>query len=106
VIPVDFITEWRNQAPWASDAQVEQDLILSRAVVAMFADTAVAQLLAFRGGTALYKFHLRPPARYSGTSISFRSTQGRSGVCSTPSDVRSIRCSVRLDAPPRRAASS
>lgn len=65
MIPFDFITEWRTQAPWTGEAQVEQDLILSRAVVAMFADAEVARLLAFRGGTALYKLHLRPPARYS-----------------------------------------
>jgi predicted nucleotidyltransferase component of viral defense system len=65
VIPFDFITEWRAQAPWAMEAQVEQDLILSRAVVAMFAEPEVRELLAFRGGTALYKLHLRPPARYS-----------------------------------------
>jgi len=32
VIPRDFITEWRKVAPWADDAQVEQDLVLSRAV--------------------------------------------------------------------------
>jgi predicted nucleotidyltransferase component of viral defense system len=31
----------------------------------MFAVPEVAGLLAFRGGTALYKLHLRPPARYS-----------------------------------------
>ena len=31
----------------------------------MFADPEVSRQLAFRGGTALYKLHLRPPARYS-----------------------------------------
>ena len=65
MIPFDFITEWRAEAPWTSEAQVEQDLILARAVVAMFSEPEVARLLAFRGGTALYKLHLRPPARYS-----------------------------------------
>ena len=45
--------------------QVEQDLILYRAVVSMFAESEVAGLLAFRGATALYKLHLRPAARYS-----------------------------------------
>jgi predicted nucleotidyltransferase component of viral defense system len=65
MIPFDFITEWRAEAPWTAEAQVEQDLILSRAVVAMFSEPEVARLLAFRGGTALYKLHLRPPARYS-----------------------------------------
>jgi predicted nucleotidyltransferase component of viral defense system len=65
VIPFDYITEWRAEAPWTTDAQVEQDLILSRAVVALFAEPEVARSIAFRGGTALYKLHLRPPVRYS-----------------------------------------
>jgi hypothetical protein len=64
LIPFDFITEWRKRAPWVQDAQVEQDLILSRAVVEIFRDPAIARMLAFRGGTALYKLHLSP-ARYS-----------------------------------------
>jgi predicted nucleotidyltransferase component of viral defense system len=65
MIPFDYITEWRTEAPWITDAQVEQDLILSRAVVNMFAEPEVATSLAFRGGTALYKLYLRPAARYS-----------------------------------------
>jgi len=65
VIPFDYITEWRAEAPWTMEAQIEQDLILSRAVVTMFAEPEVARLLAFRGGTALYKLHLRSAARYS-----------------------------------------
>ncbi|MCX7031451.1 MAG: nucleotidyl transferase AbiEii/AbiGii toxin family protein [Spirochaetes bacterium] len=65
MIPFDYITEWRAEAPWTVEAQVEQDLILSRAVVALFAEPEVTPLLAFRGGTALYKLHLRPAARYS-----------------------------------------
>lgn len=65
MIPFDFITEWRAEAPWTTDAQVEQDLILSRAIVSIFKQDEVAGALAFRGGTALYKLHLRPPARYS-----------------------------------------
>jgi predicted nucleotidyltransferase component of viral defense system len=65
VIPRDYITEWRAQAPWTQDAQVEQDLVLSRAIVAMFGEPEVARTLAFRGGTARYKLHLSPAARYS-----------------------------------------
>jgi len=64
MIPKDFITEWRARAPWAADRQVEQDLIISRALVELFARPAIAGALAFRGGTALYKLHL-PAARYS-----------------------------------------
>ena len=65
MIPRDYITEWRSQAPWVQDFQVEQDLIISRALVAIFTNPLLANSLAFRGGTALYKLHLRPPARYS-----------------------------------------
>jgi predicted nucleotidyltransferase component of viral defense system len=65
VIPFDYITEWRASAPWVQDAQVEQDLVLSRALVAIFQAPTLDSLLAFRGGTALYKLYLTPAARYS-----------------------------------------
>jgi predicted nucleotidyltransferase component of viral defense system len=65
VIPHDYITEWRSEAPWVRDFQVEQDLVISRALVEIFSHPALSEALAFRGGTALYKLHLRPPARYS-----------------------------------------
>jgi hypothetical protein len=65
VIPRDYITQWRAQVPWVQDFQVEQDLIISRALVAIFTDPLLGRSLAFRGGTALYKLHIKPPARYS-----------------------------------------
>ncbi len=65
MIPAAYIYAWQEQAPWTDIAQVEQDLILSRAVVALFSDPAASKLLAFRGGTALHKIHLAPAARYS-----------------------------------------
>ena len=65
MIPWDFITEWRKEAPWASNEQVEQDLVISRAVVELFSVERLAQSLAWRGGTALFKLYLRPAARYS-----------------------------------------
>jgi len=65
VIPRAFITEWRAQAPWNEDAWVEQDLVISRALVEMFRLPSVAAGLAFRGGTALYKLYLVPAVRYS-----------------------------------------
>ena len=64
MIPHDYITEWRDQAPWIDDVQVEQDLVISRALVEIFSNEVLHNALAFRGGTALYKLHL-PPARYS-----------------------------------------
>lgn len=65
MIPRDYITEWRAHAPWVQDFQVEQDLVISRALVAIFDHPLLAASLAFRGGTALYKLHLTPAARYS-----------------------------------------
>ena len=65
MIPRDYITEWRAQAPWVQDIQVEQDLVICRALVAIFSHPVLAAALAFRGGTALYKLFLKPAARYS-----------------------------------------
>jgi len=65
MIPRDYITQWRERAPWTEDFQVEQDLVISRALVEIFSDPVLAGALAFRGGTALYKLYLTPPARYS-----------------------------------------
>jgi len=36
MIPRDYITEWRTEAPWVQDFQVEQDLVISRALVEIF----------------------------------------------------------------------
>src|SRR5512145_1266726 len=65
VIAKDDITAWRLHAPWVSDLQVEQDLVISRAITEVYSITGLGRRLAFRGGTALYKLHLRPAARYS-----------------------------------------
>jgi predicted nucleotidyltransferase component of viral defense system len=64
MIPRAAITEWRHQAPWQSPAQVEQDLIISRALVEIFRIKGIGDTICFRGGTALYKLFL-PPIRYS-----------------------------------------
>jgi predicted nucleotidyltransferase component of viral defense system len=65
MIPQAHITAWRAIAPWPDDAQVEQDLVLSRAVVELFADTDLSDLIALRGGTALNKLFITPAVRYS-----------------------------------------
>lgn len=59
MIPTDFIVEWRARTRWATDEQVEQDLVLSRALVAIFDDPELAGALALRDGTALH--NLRQP---------------------------------------------
>src|SRR5665647_187586 len=65
VIPKADIVAWRQFAPWVNDAQVEQDLIISRAIVAIFQNPVLAERLAFRGGTALHKLYFDIPRRYS-----------------------------------------
>lgn len=65
MIPKADIVAWRQKAPWVSDAQVEQDLIMSRTLVAIFGNEFLANELAFRGGTALHKLYFKPPRRYS-----------------------------------------
>jgi predicted nucleotidyltransferase component of viral defense system len=65
MIPRDYITAWRAKVAWVEDSQVEQDLIISRALVEIFSERELASSLAFRGGTALHKLHFRPAARYS-----------------------------------------
>ena len=59
------IVEWRREAPWSADSMVEQDLVISRALGEIYSVPDLAERLAFRGGTALYKLHLRPAPRYS-----------------------------------------
>lgn len=65
MIPRAQIAAWRRVAPWSSDAQMEQDLVIARALVEIYSDPELAEALAFRGGTALHKLYLQPPARYS-----------------------------------------
>jgi len=65
MIPIMNITAWTAKAPWAETRQVEQDLIISRALVELFSDPVIAKEVRFRGGTALHKLHFPRPLRYS-----------------------------------------
>jgi len=65
MIPQAYITEWSHQVPWQTNEQVEQDLVICRAMVEIFSDEWLAERLAFRGGTALHKLYLNPQPRYS-----------------------------------------
>ena len=60
MIPRNFITEWKERSQWPNDALVEQDLIIERALIAIYQDDFLAENLAFRGGTALHKLWLQP----------------------------------------------
>ncbi|MFT6501137.1 MAG: putative nucleotidyltransferase component of viral defense system [Crocinitomicaceae bacterium] len=65
MIPKPYIAKWKDHAPWSSFEQIEQDLIISRALVEIFSDEFLNENLAFRGGTALHKLYLNPAPRYS-----------------------------------------
>lgn len=65
MIPRANITAWRKTAPWPDNSQVEQDLVITRALVELFARPTVAEQAVFRGGTALHKLFFFPPGRYS-----------------------------------------
>ena len=65
MIPQANITAWRQVVPWPDDAQVEQDLVLSRATAELFAEPGLVGKISLRGGTALHKLILQPPFRYS-----------------------------------------
>lgn len=57
MIPVDYIREWKNKVTWPLNNLVEHDLIICRALVKIFNHPLLADSLAFRGGTALFKLH-------------------------------------------------
>ncbi|MCY3857564.1 MAG: nucleotidyl transferase AbiEii/AbiGii toxin family protein [Gammaproteobacteria bacterium] len=65
MIPRDYVLEWRRHAPWTENFQIEQDLVICRALVEIYSDPLLASKLAFRGGAALSKLYLTPAARYS-----------------------------------------
>jgi predicted nucleotidyltransferase component of viral defense system len=65
MIPRANITAWRAIAPWPSNEQVEQDLVISRALIDIFSNRIVAEQAVFRGGTALHKLYFREADRYS-----------------------------------------
>lgn len=65
MIPRSAITHWNKLVPWEDIANVEQDLIITRALTDIFSDEFLASELAFRGGTALHKLYLAPQPRYS-----------------------------------------
>jgi predicted nucleotidyltransferase component of viral defense system len=65
MIPAMNIVAWGRVVPWADQRQIEQDLIISRALIEIFSDPFLRERLRFRGGTALNKLHFPSPLRYS-----------------------------------------
>jgi predicted nucleotidyltransferase component of viral defense system len=65
MIPKSYITEWSKVVPWQEPRQIEQDLIITRAIIEIYSHPILKKTLAFRGGTALNKLIFNPPSRYS-----------------------------------------
>ncbi len=65
MIPAGHIKEWATTTPWRSNRQIEQDLIISRAMCDIFNEPVLAERVAFRGGTAIHKLLFPRPLRYS-----------------------------------------
>ena len=74
MIPQADVSTWRENAPWATDAQVEQDLVLSRALVEIFSEEIVRSHLAFRGERHSISSFLSLQLAIPKTSISSRLT--------------------------------
>jgi predicted nucleotidyltransferase component of viral defense system len=60
-----LVLNWKEKADWQTLQMIEQDLILSKALVCLFANEEINDKLVFRGGTALNKLFLKPSSRYS-----------------------------------------
>ena len=65
MIPTAFLQARSTKAPWPDLRQVEQDLIICRALCDLFNAPTLAGKIAFRGGTAIHKLLFRRPLRYS-----------------------------------------
>lgn len=79
MIPRAQITHWAAGAPWPSEVQIEQDLILSRLIVDIANHAQLGPELAFRGGTCLHKLHLPTALRYSEDLDYVRTSEGPVG---------------------------
>ena len=79
MIPAQNLVAWGNVVPWTDPRQVEQDLIISRALIEVFSDEILRGDLRIRGGTALSKLHFPAPMRYSEDIDLVRSSAGPIG---------------------------
>lgn len=65
MIPKGFLAEWSGIVPWMEPRQIEQDLIITMALIKLYSNPLLKESFAFRGGTALNKLIFNPAARYS-----------------------------------------
>lgn len=76
MVPAAHIDAWRAHAPWPSEVDIEQDLVLSRLIVDIASNPLLGKELAFRGGTCLHKLQARVATRYSSDLDYTRTTTG------------------------------
>lgn len=76
MVPGAALDAWRLEAPWPSEVDIEQDLILSRLIVDVARHPLLGSELAFRGGTCLHKLHAPRASRYSNDLDYVRTTTG------------------------------
>ena len=79
MIPARHIRAWSRLAPWLTEEQIEQDLVLSRLIVEIADHPVLGEELVFRGGTCLHKVVLPEPLRYSEDLDYVRATHGPIG---------------------------
>lgn len=79
MIPAAHTTAWSRVAPWPSDEQVEQDLVLSRLIIEIAKHPLLGDEMVFRGGTCLHKLVLPEPLRYSEDLDYVRASHGPIG---------------------------
>jgi Nucleotidyl transferase AbiEii toxin, Type IV TA system len=79
MIPMMNIVAWSSVVPWVDMRQVEQDLIISRAIVDIFSDAFLHGQLRVRGGTTLHKLHFPVSMRFSEDIDLVRTTSGPVG---------------------------
>jgi predicted nucleotidyltransferase component of viral defense system len=65
LIPSAYIQGWSATAAWPDPRQIEQDLIICRALCDLFNAPPLKDRIAFRGGTAINKLLFHQPLRYS-----------------------------------------
>ncbi|MFM8932139.1 MAG: nucleotidyl transferase AbiEii/AbiGii toxin family protein [Gemmataceae bacterium] len=97
MIPIGHVLQWSANSSWADLRQVEQDLVISRAICDLFNHQGLDGKIAFRGGTAIHKLVFEKALRYSedidlvqtgaepigGIIDAVRSALGWLGRCST-----------------------
>ena len=79
MIGTPAVTAWGITHPWRAAEQIEQDLLLSRAICEIANHPYLTEELVFRGGTAFHKLHLNQALRYSEDLDYVRSTAGGIG---------------------------